>query len=380
MAAIKKIKLPRVTTPYDILDANAVHKTGNEDINGVKTFNSSPIVPTPTADGEATPKSYVDGLVAGITGMVDVMVFKGTLGITSDGATVTALPENHKVGWTYKVVTANTYAGIACEVGDMIACIKDNTISNDADWTVFQGNIDGAVTGPDSSTDAHVVTFNGVTGKVIKDSGFTIGKSVPADAKFTDTQLTDEQIAAMGYTKNAVPIAGGTMTGNLKVGSASLRTNGYVEGTWLKTTAENALDKTPTKIAVLDGGLIYSRTPAQIKTDIGLGNVDNVKQYSSSNPPPYPVNSVNSKTGAVTLTATDVGARPSTWTPSKSDVGLGNVDNVKQYSASNPPPYPVTSVNGKTGAVTIDAGGSSIPVQASTPVGQKVGDLWFKVV
>ena len=38
---------------------------------------------------------------------------------------------------------------------------------------------------------------------------------------------------------------------------------------------------------------------------------------------------------------------------SKSEVGLGNVENVKQYSASNPPPYPVTSVNGKTGTVTI---------------------------
>lgn len=36
----------------------------------------------------------------------------------------------------------------------------------------------------------------------------------------------------------------------------------------------------------------------------------------------------------------------------KSDVGLGNVDNVRQYSAQNPPPYPVTSVNGDTGAVT----------------------------
>ena len=34
-------------------------------------------------------------------------------------------------------------------------------------------------------------------------------------------------------------------------------------------------------------------------------------------------------------------------------VGLGNVDNVKQYSTSNPPPYPVTSVNGSTGAVTV---------------------------
>ena len=40
-------------------------------------------------------------------------------------------------------------------------------------------------------------------------------------------------------------------------------------------------------------------------------------------------------------------------TYSKSDIGLANVDNVKQYSASNPPPYPVTSVNGKTGAITV---------------------------
>ena len=40
----------------------------------------------------------------------------------------------------------------------------------------------------------------------------------------------------------------------------------------------------------------------------------------------------------------------------KSDVGLGNVDNVKQYSASNPPPYPVTSVNGQTGDVEVQSG------------------------
>jgi hypothetical protein len=77
------------------------------------------------------------------------------------------------------------------------------------------------------------------------------------------------------------------------------------------------------------------------KSDVGLGNVDNVKQYSSSNPPPYPVTKVNNKTGAVTL--------------GKSDVGLGNVENVRQYSAQNPPPYPVRSVNGQTGDVTVQA-------------------------
>lgn len=39
---------------------------------------------------------------------------------------------------------------------------------------------------------------------------------------------------------------------------------------------------------------------------------------------------------------------------SKSDVGLSNVANERQYSSANPPPYPVTSVNGKTGAVTVE--------------------------
>ena len=52
-----------------------------------------------------------------------------------------------------------------------------------------------------------------------------------------------------------------------------------------------------------------------------------------------PVVSVNGKTGAVNIV--------------KGDVGLNQVDNVKQYSAKNPPPYPVTSVNGKTGVVTV---------------------------
>lgn len=49
------------------------------------------------------------------------------------------------------------------------------------------------------------------------------------------------------------------------------------------------------------------------KTQVGLENVANERQYSSQNPPPYPVTSVAGRTGAVTLT--------------KTDVGLSNVDN-----------------------------------------------------
>ena len=92
------------------------------------------------------------------------------------------------------------------------------------------------------------------------------------------------------------------------------------------------------------------------KSDVGLGNVANELQYSSSNPPPYPVTSVNGQTGAVIVSggAVDsVNGQTGTVVLGKSDVGLGNVDNVQQYSASNPPPYPVTSVNSQTGAVSL---------------------------
>lgn len=95
------------------------------------------------------------------------------------------------------------------------------------------------------------------------------------------------------------------------------------------------------------------------KTDIGLGSVDNVRQYSATNPPPYPVTSVNGMTGDVIVQGggggdvLSVNGKTGAVVLDKTDIGLGNVANVAQYSASNPPPYPVTSVNGMTGAVTV---------------------------
>ena len=62
-------------------------------------------------------------------------------------------------------------------------------------------------------------------------------------------------------------------------------------------------------------------------------------------------------------------------TYTKSEVGLGNVDNVKQYSANNPPPYPVTSVNGQTGAVTVNVPTRSVVTQ---PTDQSIV-TYFKI-
>lgn len=140
---------------------------------------------------------------------------------------------------------------------------------------------------------------------------------------------------------------------------------------------------------------IISDKTVNITVPTKTSDITNDSGYLTS----APVTSVNSKTGAVVLTANDVGALPAdTVIPTvndatltirrnsvdigsftansandvnidinvptdKSDIGLGNVDNVKQYSASNPPPYPVTSVNGKTGDVTIDVSGGGTQVK-----------------
>ena len=47
----------------DILDSTVVKLTGDQTIEDVKTFMSSPIVPTPTAVNQAVNKQYVDNIV-----------------------------------------------------------------------------------------------------------------------------------------------------------------------------------------------------------------------------------------------------------------------------------------------------------------------------
>jgi hypothetical protein len=151
----------------------------------VQTTLASSSTAIPTA---AAVVAAIDNKIAA----ADAMIYKGTLG--TDG-TVTKVPANgYKVGWTYKVITAGTYAGIKCEVGDMLIAINNGPVSGttvvNADWTVVQANIDGAVTGPASATAGHIAVFDGATGKVIKDGTYTIATSVPSNAVFTDTKVT----------------------------------------------------------------------------------------------------------------------------------------------------------------------------------------------
>lgn len=161
-------------------------------------LTGTPTAPTASAGDNSTQiatTAYVDAAVAALLGASDAMIFKGTLGATN--GSVAALPASHKAGDTYKVADAGTYAGVVCEVGDLVICITKGTSDNNAHWAVVQTNIDGAVTGPASSVADHIATFSGTTGKIIADSGYTIATSVPSGAVFTDESVTS---AANHYT------------------------------------------------------------------------------------------------------------------------------------------------------------------------------------
>ena len=99
--------------------------------------------------------------------------------------------------------------------------------------------------------------------------------------------------------------------------------------------------------------------------------------YSPDNPPPYPVTSVNGQTGAVTVDTSTMyspsNPPPYPVTSVNGQTGAVTVDTSTMYSPDNPPPYPVTSVNGQTGAVTGLYSSSNQPPYPVTSVNGKTG-------
>lgn len=101
--------------------------------------------------------------------------------------------------------------------------------------TSIKNKLNGAIQGPSSSVDAHVVVFDGTSGKLAKDSGYTIGVSVPSNAEFTDTlysagdglTLTDTTFSNSGVRAVSTGITGGTVSVNTGGNSAEVAVAGW---------------------------------------------------------------------------------------------------------------------------------------------------------
>ena len=152
-------------------------------------------------------KSEVNELLGG----ADAMVFKGTLGT---GGTITTVPiGDYQAGWTYRVITAGTYAGQKCEVGDLLIAINDATAGqsavNNAHWTVAQTNIDGAVTTTQTSatSGSFAIFSEATTGRVVvKASGVgTATKPIYIDSNGVPQTITsyEGKAGSAGFAASA---------------------------------------------------------------------------------------------------------------------------------------------------------------------------------
>lgn len=170
----------------------------------------------------------------------DAMRFKGTIGLNStnnyiiNGIQAEFPSKTATVGDTYRVITTGRYAGIQCEVGDLLICIiADSTGANTA-WTVAQTNINGQIYHTingvqkgfySNDTDTFSIfapTTAGALGQVLTSKG---GNSAPIwtnQSEIIAGGLTDAAkkalFTALSYTNDVltVTIGGTTKTATIR--------------------------------------------------------------------------------------------------------------------------------------------------------------------
>ena len=220
-------------------------------------FTGTPTAPTAETGTNTTQiatTEFVNNEISAKMAETDAMVYQGTLAGGSTSGYGALTPAANK-GYTYKVTTAGKIDGVAVEVGDMLICNTDNTAAATssnystikANWDFIQTNIDGAVTGPASSTASSVAGFADATGKKIKQ----------LTASEIKTAAGLDLVVNQAITVTDTSVSDGTHTFNK-----------YVHPT---TTSTNAA---PVKVGKDSLGHVVIGD-ALTKADVGLGNVVN---------------------------------------------------------------------------------------------------------
>ena len=222
----------------------------------------------PQSNLEAATKQYVDRLVAGINDF--------TVGVVDSS---TPLPSTgYEVGQTFRVAEAGTYAGVECETGDLIIVIKDYAAdgASNADFLVVQANVDGAVTGPDASTDANIVVFDGTTGRKIKDSTVTIASVSDAVAKAHEHA---NKAILDSFTKNETQLLG-EVDSKIATALEDYATTEDLADYVTTETYQSDKASTDSRLGTIETNLNTKITATDLANKIGeIGEGTTVKEY-----------------------------------------------------------------------------------------------------
>lgn len=138
-----------------------------EEVSGKAPIESPEFTGEITLNGNTVAtEEYVSNLISKIV--------TGPPGIVNSSSPI---PQTgYKAGQMWRVSEAGSYVGQQCEPGDIILCIADYVDAyKDADFTVLQANITGAVTSSANGVvDGEIVVYDGTSGKVIKSSTISL--------------------------------------------------------------------------------------------------------------------------------------------------------------------------------------------------------------
>lgn len=235
----------------------------------------------------------------------------GTLGVVDNTSTQKLIVSNNgsTIGTRHKINFVPS-SGITYT-------ITDNSGSDSVDVTVNSAAGTADVSGPASSTDNAITRFDGITGKLIQNSGATIddGGNITA-TNLSGNNTGDVTLAGENYlsrsgqiiTANPVTLSSTNVTGTLLANKGGTGQTTFTDGQLLIGKTDGTLAK-----ATITQG-----------ANITITNGDGTITIASSGGGGGGVSSLNTLTGALSITSTDSSI---TITPSGSNVNLSVASN-----------------------------------------------------
>jgi hypothetical protein len=199
-------------------------KMGSVEVTAISTDgtlagNSDAYIPTQKAV-----KTYADALANAI----DAMQYKGVIDCSGNPNYPAA-----NAGYIYIISVAGKIgggSGITVQVGDMIACKTDSSVTGDhatvgANWNIIQSHTGSLYTAETSVTDNAIPRYDSTTGTLIQKSLATIDDNGSIDIPTGQSYKINSTALAVGNITGAAPLAAPTFTGVPAAPTAAADTN-----------------------------------------------------------------------------------------------------------------------------------------------------------
>ena len=233
--------------------------------NGIIPINKLPVDNTVADNKHLWDSETIKDKISQSFAANDAMRFKGTIGLKSlnnytiNGEDAEFPSKTAVVGDTYRVVSSGQYAGVQCEIGDLLICIQADPTGTNTAWTVAQTNINGQIyhtingiqkgfySNDTESFSIYAPTKSGASSQVLISKGPQSPPDWINQSDIIAGNLTDEAkkklFSALSYNDDRLTITiGGTTKTTTISGRRAINVNSKEKLSTSDSTALNFID------------------------------------------------------------------------------------------------------------------------------------------